>query len=107
MALWLDGPDTFHCLFATHVAVGGTRVPDPVVGSRDPMRWFTGLGFTPFPLAGSVRSVRRSGAITESADVCVWLRPGSGGGCVIRECWFGVLLRDYLWEGYHWIELIE
>ena len=46
-----------HCLLATHVAVGGTRVPDPVVGSRDPMRWFTGLGFTPFPLAGSVRSV--------------------------------------------------
>ena len=55
MALWLDGPDTLHCLLAMHVAVGGTRVPDPVVGSRDPMRWFTGLGFTPLPAWGGVR----------------------------------------------------
>ena len=38
-----------------HVAVGGMRVPDPVVGSWDPMRWFTGLGFTPFPAWGGVR----------------------------------------------------
>ena len=31
------------------------RVPDPVVGSRDPMRWFTEPGFTPLPAWGGVR----------------------------------------------------